>query len=150
MNGLDGLVVDASVAVKWHLPDENLVEQANLLLNRHMRGQLLLAAPAFIRYEVAQSFLRAERARRVSRAYTQAAFGRFLAFGLHLRSDADGLVVAAQRIAGIIGGSVYDALYVATAENLGFALVTDDRGLIRRAMDYPVTVHPLADVGALL
>ena len=45
-------VVDASVAAKWHLTDEENTEQARSLLPRFGHGELELWAPEQIRYEV--------------------------------------------------------------------------------------------------
>ena len=46
------LVVDASVAVKWHLGDEEHADQAVQLLQRFAQGDVELLAPTQIRYEV--------------------------------------------------------------------------------------------------
>lgn len=48
----DAFVIDASVAVKSYLPDEEYREQANYLLARLSSGRTILAAPVLIRYEV--------------------------------------------------------------------------------------------------
>ncbi|MDP2727191.1 MAG: hypothetical protein Q8P59_06575, partial [Dehalococcoidia bacterium] len=45
-------MVDASVAAKWHLADEEHAEKAILLLIRFAQGKADLLAPDYIRYEV--------------------------------------------------------------------------------------------------
>lgn len=150
MNDADGLVVDASVAVKWHLRDEELVDEAVALLGRFVAGAIRLSAPAFIRYEVAQTLERACRDDRIGGEAAVVEWNTFLGYGIHAAQDGDGLVALAGRVARETGASVYDAVYVAYAELLGFGLVTHDERLIRNVEGYPVTVHHLSEAGALL
>ena len=51
----EALVVDDSVAAKWHLPDEDDVATANLLLDFFAAGGLRLVAPDVFRPEVASA-----------------------------------------------------------------------------------------------
>ncbi len=53
---VSALVLDASVAVKWHLKDEDYAAEAALLLEDFGQGELELVAPAQIRYEVPSAF----------------------------------------------------------------------------------------------
>jgi len=149
MNSDAGLVVDASVAVKWHLRDEELVGEASALLQRFIDGAVRLSAPAFIRYEIAQTLERACRGRRISEAEARTELQTFMNLGIHTSEDSDALVGLAQRIARRTGASVYDALYVAHAQALGFDLVTQDERLTRRMASYPVQVYKLVDLGDL-
>ncbi len=149
MAASDGLVVDASVAVKWHLRDEDLVDEAGALLQRFIAGEVRLSAPAFIRYELAQSLERACRGRRIGEEEAEGELQTFMAFGIHALEDSDALVALAQRIARQTAASVYDALYVAHAQALDFDLVTHDERLIRRTAAYPIRVHRLAEVGEI-
>lgn len=150
MNAARGLVVDASVAVKWHLRDEELVEEAGVLLEEHFARRLLLAAPAFIRYELANFLEQARRRKRISVAEAAEELHAFLRFGVHTEGDTDELVVHARDIAERIGSSVYDAMYVAFSEHADLAFVTSDRGLLDRVSAYPVNSYHLSDVATLL
>jgi len=145
-----GLVVDASVAVKWHLPDEEYLEEASALLIGFRAGRLELTAPAFIRYELAQALERARRGRRVVPAEATTALASFLSFGIHVPVDSDEIVASAQRISQQTGISAYDATYVAHAEALGFDLVTADDKLARSAARDRVSILRLAEIAALL
>lgn len=145
-----GLVVDASVAVKWHLRDERYAAEASILLRRFVGGGLQLHAPAFIRYEVAQSLIRASRDRRIAADVVAVELESFLALGIHSSHDADDLVASAQRIAEHTGASVYDAMYLAHAEALDIDLVTSDEQLLRQASGYPVSVRSLLHVARQL
>ena len=150
MSEPDGLVIDASVAVKWHLRDEDLIDEASLLLRRYLADEVTLAAPAFIRYEIAQTLERARRDNRISEERAAVELQSFLGFAIHSPEDSDSLVSLAQRIARETGVSVYDALYLAHAQGREFALVTDDQGLVRGAASYDVRVHRLADIAEVL
>jgi predicted nucleic acid-binding protein len=57
----EALVVDASVAVKWHLPDEEDADRAAALLERFLKGDAELWAPEYVRYEVPAAIARATR-----------------------------------------------------------------------------------------
>ena len=150
MNAGRGLVVDASVAVKWHLRDEDHVEEARALLERHVQGEVQLAAPAFIRCEIAQSLERARRARRIPDDQVSLQLLSFLTLGIHARFDPDELVISALRIARLTGATTYDAMYLAHAEELGFQVVTSDQQLIQLASSYAVPTHHLSEVASLL
>lgn len=141
-----GLVVDASVAAKWHLTDESLIERASVLRAQFDAGRIALTAPAFIRYEVAQTLERAERDGRIGPGMAAFEFATFLSYGVHEQNDGDALVASAQRLAWRTGASVYDALYIVHAEAIQFEVVTADEKLIRQMSSYHVPVHHLAQL----
>ncbi len=146
----NAFVVDASVAIKWHLQDEELVEEATRLLDRFTSGLLRLRAPAFIRYEMANSLEQARRRGRIGADEASAELHTFVAYGVHTAMDSDELIGAAQQIARAASLSLYDAVYLAYAEAAGLPLITQDQRLARQAIGGTVMVYPLADVGALL
>ncbi len=141
-----GLVVDASVAAKWHLTDESLIERANVLRARFDAGRTDLAAPSFIRYEVAQTLERAERDGRIGPGMAASELATFLSYGVHEQVDSDAIVSSAQRLAGETGASVYDALYVVHAEAIQFEVVTADEQLARQMSGHGVPVHLLSEL----
>jgi|FLYL01.1.fsa_nt_gi predicted nucleic acid-binding protein len=150
MNDGRGLVVDASVAVKWLLRDEDLVEEADALLRGFAGRRLTLAAPTFIRYEVANVVEQARRRLRIDADRAGRMLRLFLSLAIHRTEDDDDLVIAARSLAERFGLSAYDAVYVAQAERLGYALVTNDARLLQDAARYPVPVYALADVASIL
>jgi predicted nucleic acid-binding protein len=150
MNDGRGLVVDASVAAKWHLRDEDHVEEAEELLRRHVVGDLWLAAPAFIRHELAQVLERARRARRIPEDQALRRLRAFLELKIHAQFDTDELVALALEIAQHTGATAYDAMYLAYAEELGLDVVTADEELIGQASGYSVTTLHLTEVLRLL
>jgi predicted nucleic acid-binding protein len=127
------VVVDASVAVKWHLEDEDDAEIAAALLDRFTRGEIILIAPDHIRYEVPSAItLATVRAQpRLTRDQGQAAIQRFLAMGLVTVGD-DALILAAFPLVHQHKIAFYDAQYLALAERVGCPLVTADRKLYLR------------------
>jgi predicted nucleic acid-binding protein len=135
------LVVDASVATKWYLPDETDADIALLLLTRFLRGEVDLVAPSHIRAEVPSAITVATRV--ILRGQTQPrhtvqqgrqAIADFLAMGLPTVDD-DELVGAAYETAQEYGCAFYDGLYLTLAQRLGVRFIlADDRfyGLIRQ------------------
>ena len=46
------LVIDASVILKWYLPDEEFASKALNILHRHVSGEIALCAPTILPYEI--------------------------------------------------------------------------------------------------
>ncbi len=141
------LVIDASVAAKWHLSDEEYEEQALSILSSFAQGQVDLVAPGQIRYEVPAAIAVATRGRRprLSREQGQEAIAEFLALGIKTVGD-DDLVLAAYGLVHRYGCAFYDALYLALAQRLAVPFVTADAKLyhsvsevsgVRWLGDYP-------------
>jgi predicted nucleic acid-binding protein len=131
-------IVDASVALKWLVVEENTAQAVELL-----RSGSDLFAPRLIVDEVAnalwkkcrQQYLKPsealERIRLLPRYFK----------GLLDMSDAD--VVLDMAIA--IDHPVYDCFYLQAARDRGLPLVTADQSLMRKASSIPgVTMHDLS------
>ncbi len=130
------LVVDASVATKWHLTDEPDAALALALLDRFADGQVRLVAPQHIRSEVPSAITVTTRLRqpRLTREQGTAAIAEFLALALPTYDD-DQLVGAAYEVAHQYGCAFYDGLYLALAQRLGLRFILADErfyALIRR------------------
>lgn len=145
MTAHPGLVVDASVAAKWHLTDEPLTTAASHLLTGFSAGTTDLIAPALIRYEVAQTLLRAARDGRIENDAANSELSSFLSYGIHASEDDDDLLIAAQLLARATGASVYDAVYIAYAELHGYELVTADDRLVRQVAGSGLPVRSLSE-----
>ena len=98
------LVVDASVAAKWSLPEEHSGAARALLFEQHE-----LIAPDFISIELAQVMLKTVRRDEIARADALSALTRVHEL-LRVRASS-GLVFPAFELATSLGTSVYDALY---------------------------------------
>lgn len=127
MRSPDRWVIDANVAAKWYLRDEELLEQADHLLHTIPSGHV--AAPHIIRYELANLLSTAVRSRRISRPYAEASLTHFLRSRLGTETDPHPVIQHAMDIT--TDHSIYtlDAVYIALAARLGWDFVTDDRRL---------------------
>jgi predicted nucleic acid-binding protein len=128
-------VVDASVAAKWYLKDEDHIAPSLALLYSYEHGVIPLAAPHFIRYEVARSLLRAGQQNRLTEEDARRQVEHFLGLQIHMQDDPDSRLMAAQTLSLRLRVGFYDALYLALAHELGFRFVTADAELYRRARD---------------
>lgn len=59
-------VIDASIAMKWYLNDEDHITQALTFFTAYTEGRVVLIAPDHIRYELANSLRSAARAKRIT------------------------------------------------------------------------------------
>jgi predicted nucleic acid-binding protein len=137
----DSLVVDASVAAKWQLGDEDYAREALLVLERFADGSLTLFAPRQIRYEVASAIAVATGSRepRLSIELGRQALAKFLTLGLTLIDD-DELTLEAYDLVHQHGIALYDAHYLALSRRLQMPLVTADRRLQQRVGQLPNVV----------
>ncbi len=122
------LVVDASVAALWSLPQAHADLAADILASG-----IPLAAPSLLRLEVATPLLRAVRRGEMEPQQARRFLEVLLQQSVLLTHEpADDL--RAFGIAHAHGGSVLDALYVAVAQRAGARLVTNDRQMHRTAL----------------
>lgn len=128
-------VVDASVALKWHLRDEQYLTQADVVLSAFASGEVELLAPSFIRYEVANAFLIASKIGRISFEIAREQLRDFLSLSIHQAGDDNALVSSAMELASRLDITVYDALYMELAKQVGGGFVTADRKLYDKVRD---------------
>jgi predicted nucleic acid-binding protein len=115
------LVVDASVAVKWYLPEEHSHRATRLL-----SLELALHAPDLLYPEVGNVLWK--RVRRGLLQRDQAISALALLVSVPIRCEPAGsLAMVSLQIALETGRSVYDSLYLGLARDLGCPLVTADR-----------------------
>src|SRR3990172_12896283 len=119
MRSPEALVIDASVAVKWYLRDEELVAQADGLRNRIRDGLLVATAPHLSRHEVASAVAVACRLGRLTREQVEDDLENYLQSGLSIDADPDWVLTEAVRRTMDQPISFYDAVYLALAEGLG-------------------------------
>ena len=142
------LVVDAPVAVKWYLQDEEDSDLAAELLARFDRGEFDLLAPYHVRYAVASAITTATLGRepRLSHEEGQTAVAEFLASGIQTLADPD-IIATAFTLVHQHGCAFYDALYLALSQILGIPFITADRKFFQRLGHLPDVVW-LADFPA--
>jgi predicted nucleic acid-binding protein len=135
------LVLDASVALKWVLPEADS-DRAIALQTNYETGVHDLIAPDTFPVEVAHSLARAERRGLI---HPPEALLRFQQLALTLPRLHSYLAVLprALEIASQARIGVYDCLYVALAEREGCPLVTADQRLVN-TFEGQFSVVPLA------
>ena len=118
------VIVDASVALKWALNDEEYVAQAVALRDAAVRERRFeMLAPSLWVYEVANGLNVAARRGRIDGATGEQALRLLLALGVRLVDPAP---VDVYREAEQSGIAVYDAAYLALARALDAPLWTGD------------------------
>ena len=140
------IVLDASVAAKWHLRDEQLVDEALTLRDDYGEGRISVAMPDYARYEVASIFSMAWQRGRLSAAAAHRAVADFEALGFAFFAD-QALILHGMSLAESLGCSFYDALYLALAEEMGTSVVTANERLVRRVQGKTSHVTWLGDYG---
>lgn len=133
------VVVDASVAVLWFVPQQH-ADLATALLASGTQFR----APGRLRLEAASALLRAVRrreldeaaARRIMRVLIPASVG----FDDEIQDERDAFDIAAAH-----GGSIYDGVYVALARRIGATLVTGDKRMHGTAQAAGVRARALTD-----
>jgi predicted nucleic acid-binding protein len=133
-------VVDASVAAKWLLPaaGENLLNQANHLLDRYVGRDLQLMAPDLIGPELGNVLWKAVRRSRITPANARKSLLRFTDLSIPVIPAAD-LLVRALEISLTCDRSFYDSVYVALALTTKTELITADERLVNAlGLRFPV------------
>lgn len=124
------IVVDASVAVKWCLPSlrEELVPQAEELLNSSRREEVRFVVPDLFWLELANALWKAVRRNEFSSDNAASALSFVRDLDIATVSSLD-LVPEALNLAIGYGRTVYDSLYVALAMQLKSEMITADERL---------------------
>jgi len=114
------IVVDASVLVKWFIPEPNQVEARAIAEHR------TLLAPDFLQVECASVFWKRVKRGDMAPEAAEAALNALRAVPIIWIRDAD-LVVPARELAAENDHPIYDCLYLALALRFGVPVVTADR-----------------------
>ncbi|MBE3117267.1 MAG: type II toxin-antitoxin system VapC family toxin [Candidatus Atribacteria bacterium] len=131
------VVVDASVALRWFLPDEERGDKALALLESYVRGEIRMVVPSLLGFEVLNGLLIASRRGRLEIATALRAYRGFQALGLEVADmGADGPEIL--RIAAQTGLTAYDAAYIALARREKADLLTNDARLSQAAEKIPL------------
>ncbi|MGH2459676.1 MAG: type II toxin-antitoxin system VapC family toxin [Chloroflexota bacterium] len=133
-------VVDASVAVKWHLRDESHEDEARLVLIDYRGGASQLMAPDHIRYEVPSAILGAVRRGRLPADVGATAIRQFLSWGIQTVASGE-LIQIGYSFSVRFRCSLYDGLYLALAELTGSRFIFADQRLRNNLADsFPLAV----------
>jgi predicted nucleic acid-binding protein len=138
-----GYVVDASVLVKWFLHQQEADRDRALALRElHILGRSTLFIPQFALLEVLNVVRFSPKAKEEDGELALEALQ-----DLHLETkppEAD-LLRKANAIAWAYKITIYDALYVALAEQVGYPLITSDEAMIRKLRGHSIVV-PLKEL----
>jgi predicted nucleic acid-binding protein len=130
-------VVDASVAVKWMLPEPLAAEAARLQSPQHE-----LHAPSFLEVELANVLWKKLRQGLLTRAEADAFIAQLPNLALTRHADSP-LIPAAFDLAHRTGRTVYDCVYLALAIQLRSRMVTTDDRLFNSLAGTPYAVFVL-------
>lgn len=133
------VVIDASVAVMWFVP-EAYTHNANRLLGPGYD----LIAPDLVTLEVASALLKALRRKAVDDQHAADSLRGLPSTPIRTFPASDYLSVAFQ-MARLHGGSLYDAIYISLARALDAPIVTNDARLAEVARASRVQVSMIAD-----
>lgn len=126
------LVIDASVAVKWFVPEEN-ADKASAILTSHKK----LIAPEIIRIEVAATFMRLLRMQCFDHSDAETSINKWADAlarqTITLDSTVDHFEEAIE-ISTTIGHQLQDCLYLAVARQYKAPLVTADEKLHKKSV----------------
>jgi len=124
------VVVDSSVVFKWLARvGESGADEARDLLTEQRSGNLLLTAPTLLHIELANSL---RNCRHLCEEETAIAVEELDSFHVVLLGPTPARLAAATRLSYRHGMSIYDALFLALAEELHCPLVTADRRAFAR------------------
>lgn len=128
-------IVDASIVTKWHLRDENLVQETLTVNNDLLADRVELLAPSAMRHEVVRAILNAARnpqRPQITREGGRLALEAFLGWPIAYVPD-DLLIPHAYGLAERLGVSYFDSLYLALVEETATPFIHADQKL-RRAL----------------
>jgi predicted nucleic acid-binding protein len=139
------VTLDASVALRWSLPDETDRTGALQLRELLLQGQLDPIEPAHFLLEVAAGLVRAHRAGRLPANDCREALRALETITVDV-TDASTAATDALELALLGGLRVADAAYAVCAHRASATLVTADRRLARLAIAAGVSGVPLSDL----
>ena len=124
------IVIDASVALKWRLRDEEAVEQVDALLEHFLSQELVLIVPTLFDYEIANALKVAVVRERLAKEEADKIIEEFQGYVLW-RYDFVPLQKQAFQLAYDHQRSVYDSAYLALAQTMDVWFYTGDLKLFR-------------------
>jgi predicted nucleic acid-binding protein len=131
------LVIDASVAAKWFNLEE-LSDKAADIKEAHVRGNLELAAPIHIIYEVGNSI---GKNKQLTEAEANDAIAALLQLNVQLLEPTTERAKRAMNIAKSTNTTFYDAIYLQAAEELNTALLTADNVQVKAGREIAKVTH---------
>jgi predicted nucleic acid-binding protein len=138
-------VLDASVALKWYLGDEEHGQKALCLLDDYVGKKLDIIAPTLLEYELTNGLTIAQKRGRIEEEKILKAIEGFMDLQIPMQSLTD-FYPKLLHYCRTYGRSVYDASYLALAESEGIMLITADEVLYRAVKKTIAWVRWLGDL----
>lgn len=117
-------VIDASVLAKVIVKEKNS-NKAIKIMERHIKGEILLTAPSLILYEIGNILWKKKMGSKLMYEYIK----NILGLGIKIFELDEKIIKNACKIANRNGLTFYDALYIALAIALKTKLITADKKL---------------------
>jgi predicted nucleic acid-binding protein len=136
------VVLDASVSLKWALPDEEFGSEASALRDLIIAQRSDFFAPSLWRYEVASGIVVAVKRRRLANETGRRALADILAMGIQV-VEPEVLDVFDDALR--LGIGAHDAAYITLARSLGLPLWTGDHRLYQTASRSEPFIHWVGD-----
>ncbi len=139
------MILDASVAAKWFLLDEDLVDEARAIRDGILDDRLHLTAPAVLWSEVAQTVVKAVRRGRLDRILARPiahAISEVRPLVASVEFEPEETVVTAFRT----DLNAYDAQYLSLGASRGVSVLTADRRMLEQGRAHGYDVAWLGDV----
>jgi predicted nucleic acid-binding protein len=129
-------VIDASVLVKWFLHENEPDRERSLALrDRHVAGQSTIIIPEFALLEVLNAIRFSPKGDEEDGA---TALDALQDLNLEIRPDDVNVLRKANAIAWAYKITIYDALYVALAEQVGYPLITADEVMVKKLKGHSI------------
>jgi len=125
------LVVDASVMVKWYCVEED-TDKALLIRDEHVRGKVKITSPDLVILELANAIRYKENS---TTEDVDDVLSNFVRLNLDIVVPTIELVKRASRFSFEYNTTIYDAIYLALAEELSYDFITADEKLHRKVHD---------------
>lgn len=123
------IVTNASVVVRWFFADEPLADEARRILLDFQQERIMLVAPNFCLWEVANAFWVGVRRGRITSDEAKENWWHFTALGLQFLTDPEPIAVLAFALRFDL--SVYDSLYLLATHQIGGEFWTADDRLVQ-------------------
>jgi predicted nucleic acid-binding protein len=138
-----GYVVDASVIVKWFLHHQEADrDRALALRDLHISGRSTIHIPRLALLEVLNAIRFSPRA---DEEAGETALEALQDLHLEIKPDDVAVLRKANAIAWAYKITIYDALYVALAEQVGYPFITADEVMVKKLKGHSI-VLPLREV----
>jgi predicted nucleic acid-binding protein len=138
-----GYVVDASVIVKWFLHHQEADrDRALALRDLHISGRSTIFIPQFAYLEILNAI---QFSRKANEEDGETALETLQDLNLETRAGDVNLLRKANAIAWAYRITLYDALYVALAEQVGYPFITADEVMVKKLKGHSIVV-PLREL----